>query len=83
MVIEIFLAAILSFGIGSYVTELKKEKEATSNIVKKERQPDVWPPVDHDKLLRTCGIMCGEGRFKTYNSIYGKCECVATEAKEE
>lgn len=38
-------------------------------------RPEKWEPQNHDEMLRACGIVCGEYRVKSYNSIYGKCEC--------
>jgi hypothetical protein len=76
MTIGMMLGIMLAFGIGSYagrdagIKEAAKEKK-----VLPAKPPDVWPPVDHQKLLKTCGVMCGEGKLKSYNSIHGKCEC--------
>ena len=73
--LEIILTIMLAFGVGAYVgKEGQKAAEQKPNQLP-AKQPDVWPPVDHKDLLRTCSVACGEGKFKSYNSVYGKCNC--------
>ncbi len=78
MIAELILGAFLAFGMGTYVGQEHTKKELEKREPEK-RQPDVWPPVSHKELLKTCGIMCGEGNFKSYNSVYGKCICQSKE----
>ena len=76
MIVEILLATIVAFGFGSWAGKKQGiEETEQKRIILPARAPDVWPPVDHQKLLKTCGIMCGEGNLRGYNAIYGKCEC--------
>ena len=65
---EIVLGIIVltfAFTAGYKVSEPKQTTE----------RPEKWKPQDHDEMLRACGIVCGEDNVKSYNSIYGKCEC--------
>lgn len=71
MVIEFLLGVAIMFGLGSYV----KSESINADKITEERQPDVWPPKYHEKLLRTCAIACGENNLKEYSIIYGKCKC--------
>ena len=37
--------------------------------------PDRWSPTQHEGMLKTCGIVCGENNVLSYSTIYGKCVC--------
>lgn len=71
---EILLYVIAAFGVGSYVG-LKKGEEVRPVQKAEKRLPEVWIPLDHQQMIRTCSLSCGDNSFKSYDAIRGKCEC--------
>ena len=66
--IETVVAAFVAFFVGSYLgVTAQKEREG--------QPPSGWQAIRHQELLRECGLMCGERRLATYDSVYGKCTC--------
>ena len=65
--VEIILAAFIALTGGIY---LGKSEQTTLKPT-----PDRWSPAQHEGLLKTCGIVCGENNVLSYSTIYGKCTC--------
>ena len=73
---EIVLFLLIGIVAGSYVGKQEAERKSTTKRI--ERELKDWTPPEHADILKVCGQMCGENRFKQYSIMYGKCECVDT-----
>ena len=69
--IELMFAAIIAFGAGAYLTQVKH----TKSVVEVTVEPELWPADKHGDLLKVCARGCGENNMRSYDAIAGKCEC--------
>ena len=76
MIAEIILAALVAFGLGAYAgKDVGTKEERAKRITLEKKQPEVWPPVDHKEMLKVCAFACGRENVKSYDVMYGRCEC--------
>lgn len=69
--IELFMIGFIALTGGVYIGQhAKKPAQPEQHIT-----PDRWAPGSHLEMMRMCSITCGEGKVKSYSTVYGKCDC--------
>ena len=71
MVAEFIIIVLVAFGLGGLVA-----KEQVKQLpIALARQPDLWDPAEHKEMIRQCSLSCGKGKLKSYDAVYGACNC--------